>query len=497
MLPVAIPADILRDAALPASIKGSVHFLVAGVVRKADPQATYAKEFLEGLVSTTDNQPNVVDAVKTRLGNVYGADFNKAVWLQCYRDAKASITASGPSKLLMDASGTPKACLANAVIVLRQHCKIGMDEFANRMTFLNPAPWGSVGHWSDRDDLLGTDWLQHHGCNIKTNITNEAAQTLAMDFRFNPVADWLTSLKWDGEPRVDTWMTDFLGVDAGLPGTDRHAYTQMVGYRWLGQACARIMKPGCKAESVLVLEGPEGRFKSTALRALANGHLDSNAGVQWFSDSLPPIDHDEIATFLRGVWIFEIAELEAIRGKAWTHTRKFFSIQRDRYRAKYGRNIQDSNRMCVFAASTNEEKWGNDPAGLRRFWPLRPGKIRVDALLEARDQLWAEAMARYSEGEIFWFPEDQMHIARAEQLQRYEQDAWQVPVAAWLKREETKFDWEGTISIEEVLAGACAKSRAFIDKGDSFRVSNIMRRIGWEAVQGVDGEVWQRKAAAT
>jgi putative DNA primase/helicase len=468
------------------NVASAVEFLVTKAITQSDPAACYDKEFVKAIAAHTEGQHYELERVKIRLANHYGREFNKIVWGKIHREVRTELLKVGPTSVLLDTNGGTRPCLANAIILFREHLSIGYDEFTRRVTFLQPSPWGTTGAWSDRDDIQGTDWLQHKGCQVKTNISNEAAQSVAWENPFHPIRDSLTSLEWDGEPRLDTWLVDLLGV----PDTQ---YARLVGARWPIQAIARIMQPGCKAESVMVLEGPEGKFKSTALRALANGHTDTNSGVQWFSDSLPAIDHDEIATFLQGVWIFEIAELEAIRGKAWTHTRKFFSIQRDRYRAKYGRNIQDANRQCVFAASTNEAKWGGDPAGLRRFWPLRPNKIRIDALLKVRDQLWAEALFRYSSDEIWWFPEDQAEIARSEQAQRYEQDSWQIGIAVWLAHEEEKLMWDGTTTVDAVLAGACGKPRSYQDKTDSFRIANIMRRLGWEGVPGEHGEVWRRK----
>jgi putative DNA primase/helicase len=465
----------------------ALEFALAAVMNKADPAECYNPIFLRALAAHAADHPEAVEGVKIKLSHNYGKDFNSVRWRSLLKQHSAALTTAVPSDLLRSENNSVKPILANALILMRQSVKLAYDEFANAITFLEPAPWGNKAPvWQDIDDSQASDWLQHRNVTVKAPVVNEAAAILARETTIHPVRDWLASLKWDGTPRIESWIVDLLGV----PDTQ---YARLVSERWLIQAVARVMRPGIKAESVLILEGPQGTYKSTALRALANGHLESDRGVQWFSDSLPSIGHDEIATHLQGIWIFEIAELEAIRGRAWTDTKKFFSIQQDRFRAKYGRNIQKVNRQQVFAASTNEPKWAGDPTGARRFWPVKPGNILIDKLLAERDQLWAEAAFKYNEGVIFHFPQDQRDIANAEQMQRYEEDVWQLPVAKWLREYERSMEYMGHCAASEILSGACGMPRSQQDRADGFRLATIMRRLGWESVAGPDGEVWRRR----
>ena len=144
-------------------------------------------------------------------------------------------------------------------------------------------------------DLHFTEWLQAAGINVKVGEAADAVEAIAAENQFHPVRDWLDGLEWDGVKRVGTWLTYYLGVE-------RSVYSEAVGQRWLLSAVARIIRPGCKADHCLVLEGDQGRGKSSALRALV--------GDEWFTDEIGDLGGKDAAMQTRGIWLIELGELE-------------------------------------------------------------------------------------------------------------------------------------------------------------------------------------------
>ena len=248
--------------------------------------------------------------------------------------------------------------------------------------------------------------------------------------------EYLDSWKWDGTPRLDHWLVKYLGC----PDND---YTGAVGSRWLISAVARVMQPGCKADCVLILEGPQGSYKSTALKIL---------GSKWFTDELPSIGTKDSAMQTFGVWIIELAELESLTQAAVSKIKSFISRTTDRSRPPYGRRLIESPRQCVFAGSVNHSTYLRDETGGRRFWPVEVGQIQIDQLSADRDQLLAEAYVRYREGAPWWLDTpDLIQAAEQEQAARFIGDPWDSRIASWLEGRDD-------VSIAEVLRGAIGKA---------------------------------------
>ena len=209
----------------------------------------------------------------------------------------------------------------------------------------------------------------------------------------HPVRDYLTALVWDGISRLDSWLITYLDAeDTPL--------IRAIGSRWMISAVARIMQPGAKVDHMLILEGPQGGKKSSALKTLA--------GAEWFTDELAEIGSKDAAQQMRGIWIIEIAELDAISRAEVSRIKAFLTRTTDRYRPPYERYVVEVPRQCVFAGSVNPETYLRDETGNRRFWPVRCGSIDIDALRHDRDQLWAEAVARYRQGAIWWLDEPEL-----------------------------------------------------------------------------------------
>lgn len=354
--------------------------------------------------------------------------------------------------------------LANAIAAFRHAPEWGgvlaFNEFGFGTVVLKPAPWGVVpnGEWTDHEDRLATEWLQRQGILVSVEVAGQAVQTAARDHPFHPVRSYLQGLKWDGVERVDRWLSSFLGAE----DTE---YSRAVGSRWLISAVARIFRPGAKADCCLILEGPQGIRKSTALRTLAG---------EYFTDELADLGSKDAAMQTRGVWIIELSELDSLSHSEVARIKAFMSRTTDRFRPPYGMRLVESPRQCVFAGTVNNSTYLRDETGGRRFWPITCGRIDVDALARDRDQLWAEAKERFDAGAVWWLESAELvQMATDQQIDRYEGDPWEEVIAAWL-------DSHPSVSIREVLEKCLQKAHALWTQTDKNRAARCLRALGWE-----------------
>jgi predicted P-loop ATPase len=280
---------------------------------------------------------------------------------------------------------------------------LGFNEFSLGTVALKAPAWQSEPtgkEWTDHEDRLAADWLQHQDILITVEVAGQAVQAVARDRCFHPVKDYVNSLSWDGVKRIDVWLSQYLGAEL----TD---YSKAMGARWLISAVARIYNPGAKADCCLILEGEQGTNKSTALRILAG---------DWFTDEIAELGSKDAAMQTRGVWIIEIAELDSMSRTEVGKIKAFMSRAVDRFRPPYGKRLVNSPRQCVFAGSVNHRSYLRDETGGRRFWPVACGSINIEDLARDRDQLWAEARDRFRSGSPWWLETREL-TAHAEEEQ--------------------------------------------------------------------------------
>lgn len=365
-------------------------------------------------------------------------------------------------KLILSENGNPKALLANALTPFRDAPEwrgvLSRNEFSGYTFARKPTPWGFEGQITEQQDALATEWLQHHGIFVTCDVAARALETVAEEIKFHPVRTYLHGLLWDGVSRLDTWLITYAG-------TVNTAYAQAVGAKWLISAVARVHVPGVKADHVLILEGPQGRLKSSALRVLAD---------PWFTDELGDLGTKDAALQLQGVWIVELAELESLARPEISRVKAFISRTTDRFRPPYGRRTGEFPRQCVLAGTVNEANYLRDATGGRRFWPVACGRIDLDGLKRDRDQLWAEAQRRYALGEKWWLDDEELiTAAESEQAARYDSDPWEPVIVEWA---ETR----GSFTIEQVLTGCIDKPKSQWVQADKNRIARCLKVNGWE-----------------
>ena len=219
-------------------------------------------------------------------------------------------------------------------------------------------------------------------------------------------------------------------------------------------------------DNVIILEGAQGIRKSPSINVLFG---------DWFSDAPIPLGDKDSYQNIQGVWGHELAELDSFNKAETTTAKNFFSQQKDRYRPSYGRRAQDFPRQTVFIGTTNQTEYLKDYTGNRRYWPVKCHAVDLEQLKENRDQLWAEALHRFRDGEIWWISNDEEQLLfEEEQDLRMQVDPWQHLVEAYL-RSITK-DY---ITSAEILIDAIGKDSGHINRADQNRVGPNMRVLGW------------------
>ena len=354
------------------------------------------------------------------------------------------------------------------------HGLIAFDEFANRIVKTRETPWGSTaGEWVNRDDLELGLWMSENvgfaGANAQ--IIMDGVALAANKNRIHPPRDYLNGLKWDGKTRLDYWLGGVFSARE-LSRSDGE-YLKVVGEKFMIGAVARIFEPGCKFDSMMVLEGSQGRGKSTAIKILFG---------DWFSDTQLDLQNKDAYAQLDGIWGYEIGEMDAFSRAEATRVKGFVTSQVDRYRAAFERRPESHFRSTVFVGTTNQEEYLKDPTGARRFWPVAVSDfVEFDWLRANRDQLWAEAVARYKKGEVWHVtPAQQEELFTPEQRAREVTDLWFDSVARWCEKNE--HNYKDGIKLVDVFVGALEYplDRAAANRGESQRMGSILRQLGYE-----------------
>ena len=253
---------------------------------------------------------------ETVLHEIEHVDFAGSAW-------KKDLLRAKPPMNTMEGRILP--VLANAIAAFRHAPEWGgvlaFNEFGFGTFALKAAPWGIVprGEWTDHEDRIAAEWLQKQGIFVSVEIAGQAVQTAARDHPFHPVKTYLNGLQWDGVERLDRWLSTYLGAQ-------ETEYSRAVGSRWLISVVARILRPGAKADCCLILEGPQGIRKSTALRTLAGAY---------FKDELADLGSKDAAMQTRGVWIIELSELDSLTNSDVARIKAFMSRTTDRFRPPY------------------------------------------------------------------------------------------------------------------------------------------------------------------
>ena len=296
-------------------------------------------------------------------------------------------------RLKRNSNGKIENAIKNIEIILEhdQHLKgkIALDEFANRSLVLGKLPWDyskefEQRQWKDSDDSGLRSYLEAVHEVVGINKINDALVNVSEKHKINEVKEYLESLEWDGVSRLETLLIDYFDVEDNI-------YTRQIMEIALRAAVARAIEGGIKFDVAVVLQGGQGKGKTTFFRTL---------GKKWFNNSLEKIEGKESAVTIQGAWIVELGEMTGYSVSEVNSVKHFLSKQEDIYRAPFGKRNEKFPRRCVFFGTTNNWEFLRDKTGDRRFWPAvigqnKPKKSVFNDLPKEVDQIWAEAYFNY------------------------------------------------------------------------------------------------------
>lgn len=360
-------------------------------------------------------------------------------------------------RLKTSAEGRIAKTADNLLIILENdpllRGRVAYDAFACRGVSLGPLPWDPSPRrrpWTDNDDSGARWYLERvYGLTGKDKVA-DALGLCGHAHAFDEVHDYLSLVSWDGVPRLDTLLIDYLGAED-------NAYVRAVTRKAFTAAVARVMAPGCKFDTMTILTGPQGIGKSTLLKLMGRG---------WFSDSIKTFEGKEASELVQGVWLVEIGELEAFNKSEIGRIKQFLSQCEDIFRAAYGRHVGWYPRRCVFFGTSNNGEYLRDKTGNRRFWPVDlasqpPTKDVFHALEDEVDLLWAEAVVRWRLGEPLYLSGDLTKIAYEEQENHRERSPREGLIREFVERdvpddwlrwplEQRRMYWADSVSLDEI-----------------------------------------------
>lgn len=364
------------------------------------------------------------------------------------------------------------------------------NEFAAQMIYGADAPWNSKKKndaVTDIDQVNVQSWLADKWhIEPSKNSVGDAIEQIASENRFHPVRSYILNLKWDGIPRINTWLKDYLGADA------REPYLSAISRKVLCAMVARVFVPGIKFDHVLVLEGVQGVGKSTVVNIL---------GGEWTLDATLDLRDKDSVQSMFGRWVVELGELASLRAADLETMKAFISRRVDHIRVSYGKWAQDYPRQCIFIGTTNEDQYLKDSTGERRFWPVKTQATLYDlkGLKKVRDQLIAEAHFCWSDcGENLWLNEEENNEAKEEQNERTVEDIWIEIFADFLaknKHPEEGRNWS-KITMKDVFSDFGPIPGVTPRQPEMKRAASVLRILGYKSapgrIKGKSAKTWVR-----
>lgn len=371
----------------------------------------------------------------------------------------------------------PKGCAYNASLIfendLRWKGVFAKNLFTGSIDILKqpPIPQIEVGELDDPDVSMIHVWIEeNYDIVIQDAAMRKALINVSAKNQYHPVKDYLNELpKWDGQPRSYHWLRESLGAAKAVPDN----YLKAVGSLFLIGAVRRIMDSpeATKVDNMLVFEGLQGDGKSTLIEALF---------FPWHGDTPLPLGDKDAYINIRGCWGYEMAEMDSFNKATVTTAKSFLSSHTDNYRPPFGTKNMKYPRQTVLIGSVNHSEYLTDSSGNRRYWPIWADRVNIEWLRLNREQLWAEALHRYKQGEKHWVntkkEPELAALIKYEQTLREHPDAWEAQLFIWMEGGGCTKPHYSTV---DILLDVLKMDIRSVNKSHEMKLSNAMGKLEW------------------
>jgi predicted P-loop ATPase len=397
-------------------------------------------------------------------------------------------------KFTKDGAGLDKSSIHNCQVILEYHEDFkglfAYNAFSKEIMVMRRPPW-ERSKWGGPRAIIDSDAVHciammenigWGGLKPKRSDMEAVIFSVAEFFQYNPVLDAMEALEWDGLPRLQggkVGSRTFAPFGVRYMGVEPLEINRIFFTKALVGLVARVYQPGCKLDTTLILEGGQGVFKSTAIKALADGLVK---GV--FTDEIADPGSKDAGLQMQGKWIIEFSEMASLKRSDIDTTKGWLSRQNDRFRPPFGRSVHEYPRVCGFVGSTNPPAGGyfRDPTGARRFWPVRVGEVDLGLIKEDAAQIWAEARDLYKAGHHWWLNKEEEDMALVVQSARYESDPWSMMIDDYLSRHTDALN--DKVRVLDLMGDMCLRihneRRTPVVQA---RIEAHLNMIGWRKVE--------------
>lgn len=390
-------------------------------------------------------------------------------------------------RMIRDKSGKIESTAENLFTAL-QHGgmvfrHIAHDAFTDNIVWApidQPKATASWRNFNDADMIAVRIELERRGFKpMGKDLLRDSIFAAAKENQIDTAIEWLSRLRWDGRPRINTFAVDVWGWKDS-------PYSRAVGaYLWTAMA-GRVLQPGVRADMAPILIGLQGLKKTTTVQMMAPSE-DQYAEVKLTDND------DDIARKLRGKLVGELEELRGLNTRAIEEIKAFVTRRHEQWVPKYKEFAASYARRCLLIGTGNEDEFLSDPTGERRWLPGQCGTINVELLIETRDQLWAEGAARFVMNGVEW--QDAERLAIPEHGRFKVTDAWERAIRLWLETPQIGDklpEDKGYVTIHEILASAIGLNMAQANRAHELRVVKALKSIGFASIENGEGKVYVR-----
>jgi predicted P-loop ATPase len=329
---------------------------------------------------------------------------------------------------------------------------------------------GILAWWYKWFPYSDTPSLEH----LKQALRHHSKQN-----QYNPVKEFLEYL--DSIDSAKLPIVDVNKLSTRFLKTD-HPFYDILLYKTLLAAVARVMKPGCQVDTVCILQGSQGLKKSTFWTAMAvfPDWCRRNFNATYGKDGLIAIGR---------YWFLELDEIEAVLSKKDVEYFKSMVTSRsDGYRPPYGTQEEIHPRHSVFVGSCNKKEFLRDIEN-RRIWMIPVSQRNSEPSPLEVISIWKQMVAEYHQNREWWLTPREEEIHKVFTKEYCQTDSF----ADVLSEHSDLIATQRLTTTEIAIKFLGFENVSRLSRIDQNRLSESLRYLGFELVRETKGKNRDKK----